>query len=70
MNLFKDITLKDIQDNKEFPKKRELKISEVIFSQLLTYITNLIDISHDQKLAIEIIELMHEKYKYLTKGKI
>ena len=70
MNLFKDITLKDIQDNKEFPKKRELKISEVIFSQLLTYITNLIDISHDQKLAIEIIELIHEKYKYLTKDKM
>ena len=70
VNLFKDITLKDIQDNKEFPKKRELKISEVIFSQLLTYITNLIDITHDQKLAIEIIELMHEKYKYLTKDKM
>ena len=70
VNLFKDITLKDIQDNKEFPKKRELKISEVIFSQLLTYISNLIDINHDQKLAIEIVELTHEKYKYLTNDKM
>ena len=70
VNLFKDITLKDIQDNKEFPKKKELKISEVIFSQLLTYISNLIDINHDQKLAIEIVELTHEKYKYLTNDKM
>jgi hypothetical protein len=70
VNLFKDITLKDIQNNKEFPRKRELKISDVIFSQLLTYITNLIDITHDRKLAIEIIELTHEKYKYLTYDKM
>lgn len=70
VNLFKDISLKDIQDNKEFPKKREQKISEVIFSQLLTYISNLVDITHDKKLAIEIIELTHEKYKYLANDKI
>ena len=70
VNLFKDITFKDIQDNKEFPKKKELKISEIIFSQLLTYITNLIDINQNKKLAIEIIELTHEKYKYLTNDKM
>ena len=68
--MFKDITFKDLQDNKEFSKKRESKISDIIFSQLLTYISNIIDITHDQKVAIEIIELTHEKYKYLTNEKM
>ena len=44
VKLFPDIALEDIKNNKDFNWKQNLKISDVIFSQLLPFITNMLEI--------------------------
>ena len=70
VKLFPDIALEDIKNNKNFNLKQNLKISDVIFSQLLPSITNMLEITKKNDYAIEIIELFHEKYIYLTEDKM
>ena len=70
VKLFPDIDLEDIKNNKDFNSKQNLKISDVIFSQLLPSITNMLEITKKNMYAIEIIELFHEQYKYLTEDKM
>ena len=66
VDLFKEITLDDIKKNNNISPKLQMKLSDIIFSQLLASITNLLEITKDNMLAIEIIELFHEKYIYLS----
>ena len=68
--LFPDSNLEDIKNNKNFSPKINNKISEIIFSQLLPSITNMLEITKNNMLAVEIIELFHKKYNYLTEEKI
>ena len=68
--LFPDSNLEDIKNNKNFSPKINNKISDIIFSQLLPSITNMLEITKNNMLAVEIIELFHKKYNYLTEEKI
>ena len=61
------IELNDIKNNKTFSKKITGKISDVIFSQLLPILNNMLEITHNKMDAIEIIYLFQEKYIYLAK---
>ena len=64
--LFPDITLEGIKNNKNFTPKKNNKISDIIFSQLLPSLTNMLEITKNNMYAIEIIELFHNKYSYLS----
>ena len=64
--LFPDITLEGIKNNKNFTPKKNKKISDIIFSQLLPSLTNMLEITKNNMYAIEIIELFHNKYSYLS----
>ena len=70
VKLFPYITLEDINNNKNFDKKINTKISDVLFSQLLPSITNMLEVTKKNMYAIEIIESFHEKYTYLTEEKM
>ena len=61
------IDLDDIKSNKTFSKKINSKISDVLFSQLLPSISNLLEITNNKTYAVEIIYLFQEKYIYFTK---
>jgi hypothetical protein len=61
------IDLNDIKRNKTFSTKINSKISDVLFSQLLPSITNLLEITNNKAYAVEIICLFQEKYIYFTK---
>ena len=61
------IELNDIKNNKTFSKKISAKISDVIFSQLLPSLNNMLEITHNKMEAIEIIYLFQEKYIYFAK---
>jgi hypothetical protein len=66
VEMFK-IELNDIKNNKTFPKKINSKISDVLFSQLLPSLTNILEITNNKTYAVEIIYFFQEKYIYLTK---
>ena len=68
--LFSDINFEDIKNNKLFSPKKNSKISEIIFSQLLPSISNMLEITKNNMYAIEIIELFHEKFIYLNEDNI
>ena len=68
--LFDDITFEDLKNNKQFSPKINNRISDILFSQLLPSITNMLEFTHNKIDAIEIIELFHEKYTYLTEDKM
>ena len=70
IKIFPDITFEDIRNNKIFPPKISTKISEILFSQLLPAITNLLEVTKKNMYAVEIIEIFHEKFSYLTEEKI
>ena len=61
------IELNDIKSNKTFSIKINNKISDVLFSQLLPSLSNLLEITNNKTYAFEIICLFQEKYIYLTK---
>ena len=67
---FDDINFEDIINNKEFSKKINNKISDILFSQILPSITNMLLCINNKMDAVELIELFHEKYRYLSEDKI
>lgn len=46
------------------------KLNEVVFSQLLTYASNLKDFNFDKRIILKIIDEFIEKYNYLSKNNI
>ena len=69
-NIFPDVTFDDIEKNKDFNKKINTKISDILFSQILPILTNMLEVTKDKMYVVEIIEFFHEKYIYLNKDKI
>ena len=70
VDTFDDFKLEDIKEKKDFSPNFKNRISEVIFSQLLPLITNMLDITKDKLKAIEIIETFKRDYIYLKEEKI
>ena len=69
-NIFPDVTFDDIEKNKDFNKKINTKLSDILFSQILPILTNMLEVTKDKMYVVEIIEFFHEKYIYLNKDKI
>ena len=67
---FPELTFDDIQQNKTFNEKLSSKIDNVIFSQLFTLFNNIIYFTNDNLLIIEIMEIIKEKYIYLSEKNI
>ncbi len=64
------ISLSDIKSNKTFSEKISNKISDVLFSQLLPSLTNMLEITNNKTYAVEIIYLFQEKYIYFRKDNV
>lgn len=64
------ISLNDIKSNKTFSEKISNKISDVLFSQLLPSLTNMLEITNNKEYAVEIIYLFQEKYIYFRKDNV
>lgn len=59
-----EITKKEILDNSDtIDGKMKFKLSEVIFSQLLPYITNMNELKMDKSIILHIIDKFCEQYK-------
>lgn len=46
------------------------KLNEVVFSQLLTFISNMGDFEIDKRIILKIVDECIEKYNYLSKTNI
>ena len=67
---FTELRLEDIKEKKDFPPSLNNRISEVIFSQLLPLLSNMVDITKDKLNAIGIIETFRSDYIYLKEANI
>lgn len=56
----------DIEKCDTVPPKIKGKLDEIVFSQLLSFITNLCDFEMDKRLLVKIADEFVEKYKYLS----
>ena len=65
-----DLNLDDIKQNKQYSEKLCSKIGDVIFSQLITMISNILMLTNKHSFAIELIESLKEKYIYFPKKNI
>ena len=67
---FPELKFEDIQQNKDFSGNLKTKISNVIFSQLYTLLTNALDFTHNKLLIFEIIDKFKKKYIYLSEKNV
>ena len=58
-----DITFKN---NEKIPKKTKEKLNEIVFAQLLTYISNIKDFGIDERVLLKILDEFTEKYPFLS----
>ena len=65
-----ELNLDDIKQNKQYSEKLSSKIGDIIFSQLMTMISNLLMLTNSHSYAIELIESLKEKYIYFPKKNI
>ena len=59
-----------IENNENLNKKVLEKLNEVVFSQLLTFISNMGDFEIDKRIILKIIDEFVKKYNYLSKTNI
>ena len=55
------------QKNENLPEKMNKRISDILFSQLITYITNMNEFNIEKKYIVQIVDEFTEKYNYLSK---
>ena len=60
----------NVEKNINITKKIKDKLNEVVFSQLLTYESNMKDFNIDKRIILKIIDEFIEKYNYLSKNNI
>ena len=60
----------NIGKNKNIPENFEIKIGEVLFSQLLPYVGNMSEFNLEKKYIIKIIDDIINKYNYLDKSNL
>lgn len=59
-----------VENNVNLNKKVMEKLNEVVFSQLLTFISNMGDFEIDKRIILKIVDECVEKYNYLSKTNI
>jgi hypothetical protein len=64
-----EITLEDIDNCSEnLSDKLKLRLSEVLFSQLIAYVNNMNDLKLDKSIILQITDGFTEKYKFMTEA--
>jgi hypothetical protein len=56
----------NVEENINITKKIKDKLNEVVFSQLITFITNMQDFEIDKRIMVKIIDEFIEKFNYLS----
>lgn len=59
-----------LKDNPDLDEKKKNKVKEVLFSCLVPYLNNMIEMNLDRRIIIKILDEIIEKYKYLDKENI
>ena len=68
---YEDVTINDIeQKNEKITEKIKLKLSDLLFSQILPYMNNMNEIGIDKEIISQIIKEFCSKYRYLNEEKI
>lgn len=71
LSFYEDITINDIEEkNEKITDKIKLKLPDLLFSQILSYINNMNQIEINKKIKERIIVEFCSKYKYLNEEKI
>ena len=71
LSFYKDITISDIEKiNEKITDKIKNKLSELLFSQILPYVSNMSEFNISNTLISEIIVEFCSKYRYLNEEKI
>ena len=60
----------DIEKGENIPDRIKRKLDEIVFSQLLSFITNLNDFEIDKRVILKIADEFIQKYKYLSESNI
>ena len=60
----------NVEKNINITKKIKEKLNEVVFSQLLTYASNMKDFEFDKRVILKIIDEFIQKYNYLSKNNL
>ena len=60
----------DIEKGENIPDRIKRKLDEIVFSQLLSFITNLNDFEIDKRVILKIVDEFIQKYKYLSESNI
>ena len=60
----------DIERGENIPDRIKSKLDEIVFSQLLSFITNLNDFEIDKRVILKIADEFIQKYRYLSEGNI
>ena len=60
----------DFEKGENIPKKIKQKLNQIIFSQLLSFISNLNDFDMDKRLILKIADEFIKKYNYLSESNI
>ena len=60
----------DIEKSENIPDRIKSKIDEIVFSQLLSFITNLNDFELDKRVIVKIADEFIKKYNYLSENNI
>ena len=68
-NTFPNVNF-DIEKNLKITEKIKNKLDEIIFSQLLTYSSNMKDFNIDKRVILKIIDEFIEKYNYVSENNI
>ena len=56
----------DVEENINITQKIKDKLNEIVFSQLITFVTNMIDFEIDKRIIVKIIDEFIEKFEYLS----
>lgn len=68
-DVFPDLNI-NIKKNININKKIKDKLNEVVFSQLLTYASNMTDFGIDKRIILKITDEFIEKYKYISENNL
>ena len=68
-NAFPDSNI-NIEKNFNINKKIKEKLSEVVFSQLITYSSNMKDFEIDKRIILKIVDEFIEKYNYISESNL
>ena len=57
-----------LKDNPELSKKTKSKVTEVMFSCLVPYTNNMVELNVDKRIILKFLDEILEKYKYMDDG--